>query len=125
MIAPGTKVYFALRPTDLRRSFDGLAAVAASQLERDPRQGGMYVFLNRKGSQVRVLFRDPQGWCILAKRLDRGRFRRPACEAGQIVWETEAADLLRFLSEIDWTRSAQRVQRSAQAQLTLVRGSLP
>ncbi len=124
MIAPGTKVYFALAPADCRRSFDGLAALAASQLERDPRQGGMYVFLNRKGSQVRVLFRDPHGWCILAKRLDRGRFRRPACEAGQIVWETEAAELLRFLSEIDWTRAARRVQRSVHAQLTLVRGDM-
>ena len=101
MIPAGTKVYFAAQPADFRRSFDGLAATAASTMAKDPSQGGLFVFLNRRGDQVRVLFRDAHGWCLLAKRLDRGRFRRPRIEEGQFCWETETRALMFFLDDID------------------------
>lgn len=101
MIPAGTKVYFARLPADLRRSFDGLAATAASVLQRDPAQGGLFVFLNKRGNQVRVLFRDAHGVCILAKRLDRGRFRRPPLKDGCFCWEIEAPALLRFLDDVE------------------------
>lgn len=101
-------MYFAVAPTDLRRSFDGLAATAASALQRDPTHGGLFVFLNKRGNQVRVLFRDNHGVCILAKRLDRGRFRKPPVKDGAFCWETEAPVLLRFLDEIDVTPPRRR-----------------
>lgn len=121
MIPAGTKVYFAVKPADLRRSFAGLAALASAELAKDPGQGGLFVFLNRKGDQSRILFRDPHGWCLLCKRLDRGKFRRPPCEAGQFVWELEAAALLRWLQDIEFTRLAPRRARSATPELTLLR----
>jgi transposase len=121
MIPAGTKVYFAVQPADLRRSFDGLAALAQSQLERDPAQGGLFVFTNRRATQVRVLFRDPQGWCLLSKRLDQGRFRRPSVEGGQLVWETEAPRLLAFLQEIDLAHRTHAVRRRVSASLRIVR----
>lgn len=121
MIPAGTRVYFATEPADLRRSFDGLAATAAATLGRDPREGGLFVFLNRRGNQVRVLFRDPHGWCILAKRLDRGRFRRPRVEAGQFCWETEAKALLVLLDDIELpARRSGAFTSKAQPPLTLV-----
>ena len=120
MIPTGTKVYFALQPADLRRSFDGLAALAQSQFERDPAQGGLFVFTNRRATQVRVLFRDPQGWCLLSKRLDHGRFRRPSVNSGQLVWETEASKLLAFLQEIDLTRRTHAVRRRLSASLRIM-----
>lgn len=101
MIPVGTKVYFAVVPADLRRSFDGLAATAASGLQRDPAHGGLFVFLNKRGNQVRVLFRDSHGVCILAKRLDRGRFRKPPVKDGCFCWEIDAPALLRFLDDVD------------------------
>ena len=100
MIPAGTRVFFAVEPADLRRSFDGLAATAAARLGRDPREGGMFVFFNRRADQVRVLFRDPHGWCILAKRLDHGRFRPPRPEAGRVDWETDLPALLRILDDV-------------------------
>jgi len=120
MIPRGTKVYFAVNPTDLRKSFDGLATLTRSVLEKEPSAGGLFVFLNRRGDQVRVLFRDPHGWCLLSKRLDHGRFRRPKFEQGQFVWETEAQTLLRFLDDIDLSRALKRVRRSFGPQLSIV-----
>lgn len=101
MIPAGTKVYFAKNPVDLRRLFDGLAATAASALAKDPAQGGMFVFVNRRGNQVRVLFRDPLGWCILAKRLVRGRFKRVRVSDDEVCWEAEPRALIQFLDDID------------------------
>lgn len=100
MIPSGTRVYFATEPVDLRRSFDGLAATALARLGKDAREGGLFVLLNRRGDQVRVLFRDPQGWCILAKRLDEGRFRPPRVEDGRVFWQTDAETLLRSLDDV-------------------------
>ena len=123
MIPAGTRVYFATEPADLRRSFDGLAATTLERLGRDPREGGLFVFLNRRGNQVRVLFRDPQGWCILAKRLDKGRFRPPRVEDGQVCWETDPQTLLRRLDDImPAARRARRGQHppGTSRQLTVV-----
>jgi transposase len=123
MISAGTKVYFALKPADLRRSFDGLAALASVELARDPARGGLFVFTNRRGNQVRILFRDPRGWCLLAKRLDRGRFRRLVCEQGHVEWESDGTALLRFLEDVDVTRTSART-RLAGLRLVRADGAL-
>jgi transposase len=123
MIPSGTKVYFALEPTNLRRSFDGLAALAAALMAKDPSQGGLFVFLNKRGNQVRVLFRDAHGWCLLAKRLDKGRFRRPRIEDGQFCWETEARTLMFFLDDIDLSARDRR-SRMTKRPLELVQARL-
>jgi len=125
MIPPGLKVYFAVQPVDLRKSYDGLATLARSVLERDPAQGGMFVFVNRKGDQARVLFRDPHGWCLLSKRLDRGHFRRPRSEDGSFVWEAETDQLMTFLRDIDLTRLVARARRDAERHLKIVSPYMP
>lgn len=113
MIPAGTKVYFAVTPADLRKSFDGLSALALGELQRNPREGGLFVFLNKRGDQVRVLFRDRHGCCVLAKRLDRGRFRRPRVKDGSFCWEVDAPTLMAFLDDIEVGR--QRATRSPES----------
>ena len=54
MFPSQTRVFFAVQPTDLRRSFDGLAATASAVLQKDPTRGGLFVFLNKRRDQVRV-----------------------------------------------------------------------
>jgi transposase len=122
MIAPGTKVYFAVKPADLRRTFS-LAALASAELSKDPSQGGLFIFLNRKGDQVRVIFKDPHGWCLLCKRLDRGRFRRPVCEDGRVLWELDAEALMRWLDDIEPPRTSVRRARTEASRLTLLRSA--
>jgi transposase len=104
MIPAGTKVYFAVAPADLRKSFDGLSALALGELQKNPSEGGLFVFLNKRGDQVRVLFRDRHGCCVLAKRLERGRFRRPRVKDGCFCWEVDAPTLMAFLDDIDVAR---------------------
>ena len=61
-------------PCDMRKSFDGLQALVRHGLAGDPTDGGLYVFINRRATQTRVLYFDRSGFCIWAKRLEAGRF---------------------------------------------------
>lgn len=121
MIPAGTKVYFAVKPADLRRSFDGLSALAMGELQKNPSEGGLFVFVNKRGNQARVLFRDRHGCCILAKRLDRGRFRRPRVKDGCFCWELEASALMAFLDDIDLSRAQPKQRNRSVRRLELVK----
>ena len=68
------RVFVYGEPTDMRRSFDGLQALTRHAMGRDPLDGSMYVFVNRRGAQMRVLYFDRSGFCIWGKRLEAGRF---------------------------------------------------
>lgn len=68
------RVYLYGQPADMRRSFDGLQALVRQGLGADPLDGGLYVFINRRGTQIRVLYFDRSGFCLWAKRLEAGRF---------------------------------------------------
>jgi len=62
------------QPVDMRKSFDGLSALAAHAMGCDPLSGALFVFINRRGTQVKVLYFDRSGYCVWAKRLEAGRF---------------------------------------------------
>lgn len=68
------RVYLFGRPTDMRKSFDGLYALTRNELKQDPLSGHLFVFVNRRGTQMKVLYFDRSGFCVWAKRLERGCF---------------------------------------------------
>lgn len=73
---PVGRIFLANQPTDLRKSFDGLAALVESEFSMQPNSGDLFVFLNKRKNQVRMLFWDRDGFCILMKRLEVGTFQR-------------------------------------------------
>jgi len=108
MLPPSVKIHVATSPVDMRKSFDGLAAVVRSVLERDPLSGHLFVFFNRRADLAKTIWWSNGGLCIFAKRLERGCFRwaRPV-EAGARYAEIDAADLALLLEGVD-LRSARR-----------------
>lgn len=68
------RVFLWGQPTDMRKSFDGLYAIARHGLPLDPLSGHLFVFVNRRATQMKVLYFDRSGWCVWAKRLEAGRF---------------------------------------------------
>lgn len=73
----GVRVWLCTQPTDMRKSYDGLSVLVKNQLQEDPISGQLFVFINRKGNQVKVLYFDRSGYCIWSKRLEQGTFRHP------------------------------------------------
>lgn len=111
MLPPSVRIYLASRPIDCRKSFDGLSLAVRSVLRQDPMSGHIFIFLNRRGDQVRVLVWDRNGFLVLCKRLERGSFHIPREPAlGDDHVELDAAELGLVLEGID-LRGATRRKR--------------
>lgn len=70
-----TRIFISAEPCDMRKQHFGLASLVVEGTGAEPRTGGLYVFWNRRRDMLKVLFRDMHGYCLLAKRLERGAFR--------------------------------------------------
>jgi transposase len=82
-IAPQMKILVAVAPADFRRGIDGLARLCQQALQHDPFSGTVFVFRNRKGTALKVLMYDGQGFWLCHKRLSRGHFSWwPTAKAG-------------------------------------------
>jgi len=68
------RVWLYTRPTDMRKSFDGLSALVKDKLQENPASGHLFVFINRKRTHLKVLYFDRHGYCVWAKRLEQGQF---------------------------------------------------
>jgi transposase len=95
-----TRVWLAAGHTDMRCGFDGLAARVQSTLTADPFCGHIFVFRGKRGGLLKLLWWDGQGLCLLAKRLERGRFIWPSADSGRV--HLSAAQLSMLLEGIDW-----------------------
>ena len=68
-LPPSVKIFIARGVTDLRKSFDTLAALVCEVIDEDPQSGHLFVFLNRRRNRVKILWWDRSGYFLLAKRL--------------------------------------------------------
>jgi len=74
-------------PVDMRKSFNGLIALVSHVLEEDPLSGSLFVFVNRRGNYLKAVYWDRTGYCLFAKRLERGKFYFPRQAAKQELSE--------------------------------------
>jgi len=108
-LPPSVRVFVARGVTDLRKSFDTLAALVCETIEHDPQSGHLFVFLNRRRDRVKILWWDRSGYVLLAKRLEHGRFHvydRASGTAGG--FEMSAGELTLLLEGIDLRGSKRR-----------------
>jgi transposase len=107
------RIWVATRPTDLRKSFDTLAEVVRQQFGLDPLSGQLFVFKNRRGDRVKLLYWDEDGYVLLYKRLEAGTFRFPVAEGERVA--VRAADLQMLLDGVDLgsVKRGRRYQRPA------------
>lgn len=74
-ITPQMRILVAVDPVDFRKGIDGLGGVCRTVLRNDPLSGCMFVFRNRRGTAIKILVYDGQGFWLCQKRLSKGRFR--------------------------------------------------
>ena len=103
MIAPTaqTCILLALQPVDFRLGIDGLVALTRKQLNRDPFDGSVLIFVNRRRTHVRALVYDQNGFWLMTKRLSRGHFSAwPSTD--QPLSSLMARQLRQFLAAQSW-----------------------
>jgi transposase len=72
------KVYVALEPCDMRKSFNTLAELVRNHLQLDPLCGAAFLFTNKSRRLIKILYFDGTGYWVVAKRLEKGTFSWPA-----------------------------------------------
>ncbi len=102
-LSPGTKVFLACIPVDLRNGFDGLAAKAKQMIGADPFSGHLFLFRGKRGDYLKALYWDGTGLCLFAKRRERGRFVWPPIADGSVV--LSPAQLALLIEAMDWRRT--------------------
>jgi transposase len=70
----------------MRKSFDSLSGIVQSQLKRNPTSGEVYIFLNRRRTQVKLLHWENGGFVMYYKRLERGNFELPTQGDSSLTW---------------------------------------
>jgi transposase len=114
-LTPGTKVFLACRPIDLRNGFDGLAAKVQQVIGADPFSGHLFLFRGKRGDYLKALYWDGSGLCLFAKRLEKGRFVWPPIVDGSMT--LTPAQMALLVEAMDWRRT---VAPPAPAQPMLV-----
>lgn len=74
-LTPQMRILLAVEAIDFRNGIDGLAGICRNQFQKDPLSGCVFVFRNRRGTSLKVLVYDGQGFWLCQKRLSKGRFR--------------------------------------------------
>jgi transposase len=94
------RIFLALEPCDMRKSFNGLHALVSERLNEDPLCGALFVFTNKPRTRLKILYWDGTGLWILAKRLEKGRFSWPkSAQSGDILKLKLAPEALAMLTD--------------------------
>ena len=118
---PG-RVFLCTLPTDMRKSFDTLAALVQTHLGQDALSGDLFVFRSRRGDRLKLLYWDSDGYALWYKRLETGSFVLPTPDGqratvGEHGLLLRPAELAMLLDGVDLAsvRRQQRYQRPEPA----------
>jgi transposase len=95
------KIFLCMTPTDMRRGFDGLSNLVREWLQADPLSGHLFVFRNRRGDRVKLLYWDRDGLVQYYKRLEVGVYRFPTVASDARSVQVTAQELSLLLWGID------------------------
>jgi len=98
-VTPQMRILVAVEPADFRRGIDGLARLCRAELASDPFSGAVFVFRNRRGTAIKVLAYDGQGFWLCQKRFSSGKLRHwPTVSDGAAARSLQAHELTVLLS---------------------------
>ena len=98
----GARIFMAVKPVDMRRSFDGLCATITEALGSNRLSGDVYLFRGKRADRIKAISWDRTGLAIWYKRLERGKYKWPTRECASIELTEHELELL--LDGVDFTR---------------------
>lgn len=109
-IPANVSVYLCTKATDMRKGFDGLHALVLQVFKRDPLDGHLFLFVNRRRDRLKMLWWDRDGLAFFYKRLESGSYQLPATPDDREGIEIDDTDLALLLTGVD-IQSAKRRKR--------------
>lgn len=84
----GSRIWLYAQPTDMRKSFRGLIVLVKQHLREVPTSGAYFVFINRRKTQMKILYFESSGYCLWSKRLEQGQFNYTENTSGKQALDT-------------------------------------
>jgi len=106
-ISPGASIYLCTTATDMRKSFDGLSGLVRSEFRREPNDGSLFLFINRRRDRIKILYWETGGFSIWYRRLESGTLENITGRNDESVVRIDATELSMLLAGI----SLQSVKR--------------
>jgi len=103
-LPPAVKLWYCPDAVDMRLGFDGLFALVRGRLKADPLSGHLFLFRNRIGDRLKVLYWGGHGLCLWCQRLEAGRYHFPDAPPGACGMELTAGQFQMVLDGIDLSR---------------------
>ncbi len=94
------RYYLYRKPTDMRKSFDGLCGIVSSQLGHDPMSGDLFIFINRQRNRIKMLKWESGGFVLFYKRLEKGTFEFPQPKKEGLHQVIDYSDLVMIITGI-------------------------
>jgi transposase len=95
---------------DMRKSFDGLSGIVRNELQKDPLRGEVFIFINKRRNQIKLLLWEGDGFSLYYKRLEKGTYELPAWNEHTSCVELGSDELMLILKGIS-LKSVQRRKR--------------
>jgi transposase len=80
---PRVRIWLCTEAVDMRKSYTGLSALVSSHLGEVATSGQLFVFINRRKTQLKILYFEPDGYCLWCKRLEQGQFNYQSAVGGK------------------------------------------
>ncbi len=106
-ISSGASIFLCTTATDMRKSFDGLSGLVRSEFRREPNDGSLFLFINRRRDRIKILYWETGGFSIWYRRLESGTLENITGRNDESVVRIDATELSMLLAGI----SLQSVQR--------------
>lgn len=114
-VSPTTQIFVYLPPMDMRKGFDGLSGVVRSELQSDPTDGRLYLFINKRRDRMKLLHFDGAGYWLYYRLLEAGTFEEfstPSDPSRPL--EIDATQLTMLLSGVSLHAAQRRRKRFGQ-----------
>jgi transposase len=99
-ISNAYRYYFYIHRADMRKNFDGLSGIVQNQFTHSPLSGDVFIFINKRCNQVKLLHWQGDGYAIYYKRLEKGTYELPQVTNTSSLVKLKAQDLLLIIEGI-------------------------
>lgn len=109
-VSSAYRYYLYRGQADMRKSFDGLSGIVRNELGKDPLSGEVFIFINKRCNQVKILLWEGDGFSLYCKRLEKGTYELPSWKEDTLSIELRSDELMLILQGIS-LRSIKRRKR--------------
>ena len=97
-ISAAVRYYWYGQATDMRKGFDSLSGLVRERMQREPAQGEVYIFINARRNQIKLLTWEGDGLALYYKRLEKGTYEMPRPQGDG--WRMGSQELMLILQGI-------------------------